>query len=97
MLNSAMDSIQVEQCSLRITNLLNWSCQIISPIIIGIPKNKENLEKNEIDEEDIKKIILLTKKKFSTKDLSIFLSIIYKKPKKFFYTKLLKMSDNKKN
>jgi len=45
----------------------------------------------------IKKIILLTKKKFSTKDLSILLSIIYKIPKKFFYTKLIKISDNKKN
>ena len=66
-------------------------------IIIGSPENKENLEEYEIDEDQIKKIILLTKKKFSTKDLSILLSIIYKKPKKFFYTKLIKMSDNKKN
>ena len=66
-------------------------------IIIGSPENKENLEEYEIDEDQIKKIILLTKKKFSTKDLSIDLSIIYKKPKKFFYTKLIKMSDNKKN
>ena len=38
-------------------------------IIIGSPKNKENLEKNEIDEEDIKKIILLTKKKIIKKNL----------------------------
>ena len=66
-------------------------------IIIGSPENKENLEEYEIDEDQIKKIILLTKKKFSTKDLSILLSIIYKKPKKFFYTKVIKMSDNKKN
>ena len=66
-------------------------------IIIGSPEKKESLEKYGIDEDEIKKIILLTKKKFSTKDLSILLSIIYKKPKKFFYTKLIKMSDNKKN
>ena len=66
-------------------------------IIIGSPEKKESLEKYGINEDEIKKIILLTKKKFSTKDLSILLSIIYKKPKKFFYTKLIKMSDNKKN
>ena len=66
-------------------------------IIIGSPEKKESLEKYGIDEDEIKKIILLTKKKFSTKDLSILLSIISKIPKKFFYTKLIKMSDNKKN
>ena len=51
---------------------------------------KKNIEKYEIDDDEIKKIISLTKKKFSTKDLSELLSIIYKKPKKFFYTKLIK-------
>ena len=59
-------------------------------IIISSPENKKNLEKNEIDEDEIKKIISLTKKKLSTKDLSELLSIIYKQPKKFFYTKLIK-------
>ncbi len=59
-------------------------------IIISSPENKKNIEKYEIDDDEIKKIISLTKKKFSTKDLSELLSIIYKKPKKFFYTKLIK-------
>ena len=47
-------------------------------IIIGSPEKKESLEKYGIDEDEIKKIILLTKKKFSTKDLSMLLSIINK-------------------
>ena len=59
-------------------------------IIISSPENKKNIEKYEIDDDEIKKIISLTKKKFSTKDLSELLSIIYKKPKKIFYTKLIK-------
>ena len=59
-------------------------------IIISHPENRKNKEKNEIEDEEIKKIIKLTKKKLSTKDLSELLSIIYKKPKKFFYTKLIK-------
>ncbi len=56
-------------------------------IIIAPPEKKENYV---IDEDEVKKIISFTKKKLSTKDLSEILSIIYKKPKKFFYTKLIK-------
>ena len=59
-------------------------------IIISHPENRKNKEKNVIEDEEIKKIIKLTKKKLSTKDLSELLSIIYKEPKKFFYTKLIK-------
>ena len=58
-------------------------------IIIEPPKNEKNKEKSDIDDE-IKKIISFIEKKLSTKDLSKLLSIIYKKPKKFFYTKLIK-------
>ena len=56
-------------------------------IIIAPPEKKENYV---IDENEVKKIISFTKNKLSTKDLSEILSIIYKKPKKFFYTKLIK-------
>jgi len=58
-------------------------------IIISPPENKKK-EVSNIDNVEIKKIISFTKKKLSTKDLSELLSIIYKKPKKFFYTKLIK-------
>ena len=56
-------------------------------IILSPPKNEEQID---IDDDEIKKIISLTKKKLSTKDVSELLSMIYKKPKKFFYTKLIK-------
>ena len=46
--------------------------------------------KSDISDDEIEKIILFAKKKLSTKDLSELLSIIYKQPKKFFYTKLIK-------
>tara|TARA_B100000586_G_C20021137_1_gene389111 strand:- start:75 stop:935 length:861 start_codon:yes stop_codon:yes gene_type:complete len=59
-------------------------------IIISPPENRKNKEKSNIDEDEAKKIISLTKKKLGTKNLSELLSIIYKKPKKFFYTKLIK-------
>ena len=59
-------------------------------IIIEPPKKEENKENSDIDNDEIKKIISFTKKKLGTKDLSELLSIIYKKPKKFFYTKLIK-------
>ena len=59
-------------------------------IIIEPPKKGGNKENSDIDNDEIKKIISFTKKKLSTKDLSELLSIIYKKPKKFFYTKLIK-------
>jgi len=58
-------------------------------IIISPPENKKK-EISNIDNIEIKKIISFTKKKLSTKDLSELLSILYKKPKKFFYTKLIK-------
>jgi len=58
-------------------------------IIISPPENKKK-EVSNIDNVEIKKIISFTKKKLSTKDLSELLSIIYKKPKKIFYTKLIK-------
>ena len=58
-------------------------------IIISPPENKKK-EISNIDNVEIKKIISFTKKKLSTKDLSELLSIIYKKPKKIFYTKLIK-------
>ena len=56
----------------------------------GCTKKEENKENSDIDNDEIKKIISFTKKKLGTKDLSELLSIIYKKPKKFFYTKLIK-------
>jgi len=59
-------------------------------IIISSCENKKNKEKSDIEEDEVKKIISFTKKKLSTKNLSELLSIIYKKPKKFFYTKLIK-------
>jgi len=59
-------------------------------IIISPCENRKNKEKSYIDEDEVKKIISFTKKKLSTKNLSELLSIIYKKPKKFFYTKLIK-------
>tara|TARA_Y100000590_G_scaffold424545_1_gene531569 strand:- start:815 stop:1666 length:852 start_codon:yes stop_codon:yes gene_type:complete len=55
---------------------------IISPAEIN--------KKNEINEEKIKEIISFGKKKLSTKDLAELLSIIFKLPKKFFYSKLIK-------
>ena len=58
-------------------------------IVISPPKSAVD-EENVVFNDDIKKIIALTKKKIGTKDLSELLSIIYKKPKKFFYTKLIK-------
>ena len=51
---------------------------------------RKNKEKSDVEEDEVKKIISFTKKKLSTKNLSELLSIIYKKPKKFFYTKLIK-------
>ena len=59
-------------------------------IIISPCENRKNKEKSHIEEDEVKKIISFTKKKLSTKNLSELLSIIYKKPKKFFYTKLIK-------
>ena len=59
-------------------------------IIISPCENRKNKEKSDIEEDEVKKIISFTKKKLSTKNLSELLSIIYKKPKKFFYTKLIK-------
>ncbi len=58
-------------------------------IIISPPENRKNKEKFDIDESEFKKIISFTKK-LSIKDLSELLSLIYKKPKKIFYTKLIK-------
>ena len=55
--------------------------------LLPLQKKKINLESFN---DEIEKIISLTKQKLSTKDLSELLSIIYKKPKKFFYTKLIK-------
>ena len=57
-------------------------------IIISSAVNGKN--KSDISDDEIEKIILFAKKKLSTKDLSELLSIIYKQPKKFFYTKLIK-------
>ena len=57
-------------------------------IIISSAVNGKN--KSDISDDKIEKIILFAKKKLSTKDLSELLSIIYKQPKKFFYTKLIK-------
>ena len=59
----------------------------ITIILSPKEKNKKNLE---IKDDELKKIISFGKKKLSTKDLSELLSIIFKKPKKFFYTKLIK-------
>ena len=59
-------------------------------IIISPCENRKNKEKSDIEEDEVKKIISFTEKKLSTKNLSELLSIIYKKPKKFFYTKLIK-------
>ena len=58
----------------------------ITLIISPSEKQKEN----DMDDEEIKKIILFIKKKLSTKNSAELLSLIYKKPKKFFYTKLIK-------
>ncbi len=55
--------------------------------VLIAPKKKINVE---LFTNEIEKIISLTKEKLSTKDLSELLSIIYKKPKKFFYSKLIK-------
>ena len=57
-------------------------------IIISSAVNGKN--KSDISDDEIEKIILFAKKKLSTKDLSELLSIIYKQPKKIFYTKLIK-------
>ena len=57
-------------------------------IIISSAVNGKN--KSDISDDEIEKIILFAKKKLSTKDLSELLSIIYKQPKIFFYTKLIK-------
>jgi len=57
-------------------------------IIISSAVNGKN--KSDISDDEIEKIILFAKKKLSTKDLSELLSIIYKQPKKLFYTKLIK-------
>ena len=57
-------------------------------IILSSPEKKN--EELDINDNEIKKIISFTKEKLSTKDLSELLSIIYKKPKKFFYSKLIK-------
>ena len=57
-------------------------------IIISSAVNGKN--KSDISDDGIEKIILFAKKKLSTKDLSELLSIIYKQPKKLFYTKLIK-------
>jgi 16S rRNA (cytidine1402-2'-O)-methyltransferase len=57
-------------------------------IIISSAVNGKS--KSDISDDEIEKIILFAKKKLSTKDLSELLSIIYKQPKKFFYTKLIK-------
>ena len=59
-------------------------------IVITPSENRRNKEKFDIDDDEIRKIISFTKKKLSKKDLSKLLSIIYKKPKKLFYTKLIK-------
>ena len=56
-------------------------------VLIAPTEKKINLESFN---DEIEKIISLTKQKLSTKDLSELLSIIYKKPKKFFYSKLIK-------
>ena len=57
-------------------------------IILSSPEKKN--EELDINDNEIKKIISFTKEKLSTKDLSELLSIIYKKPKRFFYSKLIK-------
>ena len=57
-------------------------------IILSSPEKKN--EELDINDNELKKIISFTKEKLSTKDLSELLSIIYKKPKKFFYSKLIK-------
>ena len=56
-------------------------------VLIAPKEKKVNLE---LFTHEIEKIISLTKEKLSTKDLAELLSIIYKKPKKFFYSKLIK-------
>tara|TARA_B100001123_G_C15153153_1_gene964328 strand:- start:348 stop:1205 length:858 start_codon:yes stop_codon:yes gene_type:complete len=58
-------------------------------IIVSPEKNKKQ-KKFGTNNDEIEKIILFAKEKLSTRDLSDLLSIIYKKPKKFFYTKLIK-------
>ena len=59
-------------------------------IIISPPEKERVVEENKIDDEDMEKISKFVENKLSKKDLSEILSIIYKKPKKFFYTKLIK-------
>ena len=65
---------------------LFWLTYLKSRLLLPEKKNEEL----DINDNEIKKIISFTKEKLSTKDLSELLSIIYKKPKKFFYSKLIK-------
>ena len=60
-------------------------------IILSKSENKKNTELNSnIEDNKYEKIMSILKGKISTKDLSNLLSLIYKKPKRFFYTKLIK-------
>ena len=58
-------------------------------IILNRPQNKNQKIYN-IKDEELTKIFTFAKGKISTKYLSELLSLIYKKPKKFFYSKAIK-------
>ena len=59
-------------------------------IIVSSSKEIKKNKNLDIKDDEIKKIISFASDKLSTKDLSELLSIVFKKPKKFFYTKLVK-------
>ena len=59
-------------------------------VIIDKPDEESSSEKIILETEKLKKIFSFSKNKISTKNLSTLLSIIYKKPKKFFYSQAIK-------
>jgi len=59
-------------------------------VIIDKPDEESSSEKIILENEKLKKIFSFSKNKISTKNLSTLLSIIYKKPKKFFYSQAIK-------
>ena len=59
-------------------------------VIIDKPDEESSSEKIILENEKLKKIFSFSKNKISTKNLSTLLSIIYKKPKKLFYSHAIK-------
>ena len=59
-------------------------------IIVDKPNSKNIPGSFVLENEKLEKIFSFSKDKISTKHLSALLSIIYKKPKKFFYSQAIK-------